>query len=173
MLKLIVAIGKNNEMGMGSGLLEHFSEDLKHFKRTTRGHIVVVGRNTFDGFPEHMKEFPSRYGIVITSRPRELDNYINKKVVTVPSLDTVLDIYEQDLEQHGLNEEQHIFISGGARVYAEALESGKIEEMIITHINKDYPDATHYFPKFDESKWEVFKVEELTDELTIKHYRRA
>lgn len=79
MIKIIVAVGKNNEIGIGDQLLGHYPEDLKHFKYTTRGQIVLVGRKTFDGFSEFMKGLPSRFGIVLTSRPEEIARYLGKE----------------------------------------------------------------------------------------------
>ena len=56
-------------IGVDGGLPWHLSEDLKFFARTTIGHPVVMGRRTWDSFPERFRPLPGRQNIVITSRP--------------------------------------------------------------------------------------------------------
>lgn len=168
MIKIIVAIGKNNEMGIGDKLLGHFPEDLKHFKHMTRGNLVVVGKKTFDGFPEHMKEFPSRYGIILTSDPESVKHYLNKKVSWSDSLIKLVESYKN----YNFNETINMYISGGESVYRAAMELPELEELIVTHINKEFPEATHFFPYIDLNIWHETESWNLTEEMTVIRYVR-
>ena len=48
MITIVVAVGKNSEIGKGNQLLWHLPKDLKHFKEITNGHPVIMGRKTYD-----------------------------------------------------------------------------------------------------------------------------
>ena len=63
MISIIVALGKNNEIGKGNALLWHMPADMKYFRETTRGHTVVMGRKTFESMD---RPLPNRKNIVIT-----------------------------------------------------------------------------------------------------------
>jgi dihydrofolate reductase len=63
-ISLIAAIGKNNELGKGNDLVFRLPADMKHFRDTTRGHTVIMGRKTFESLPNG--PLPARRNIVIT-----------------------------------------------------------------------------------------------------------
>lgn len=60
---MVAAIGKNRELGKDNKLLWHISDDLKHFKEVTSGHVVIMGRKTFESIG---RPLPNRVNIVIT-----------------------------------------------------------------------------------------------------------
>ncbi|MBI1961210.1 MAG: dihydrofolate reductase, partial [Parcubacteria group bacterium] len=64
-ISAIAAIGKNRELGLKGKLPWHVPEDLKHFKETTFGHPVIMGRKTFESLGIK-KPLPGRLNIVIT-----------------------------------------------------------------------------------------------------------
>jgi len=83
MLSLIAAISENNCIGKDNALLWDIPEDMKHFKNVTFGHIVLMGRNTWESIPEKFRPLPNRKNIVVT-----LDkNYQAKGCETRYSLD--------------------------------------------------------------------------------------
>ena len=69
MVSIIVAVAENGVIGDRNTLLWHISEDLKHFKRTTTGHPVVMGRKTFESLG---RPLPNRTNVVVTRQTLEL-----------------------------------------------------------------------------------------------------
>ena len=63
MFSLIVAVGKNNEIGKNNQLLWHIPEDLKNFKKITTGKMVIMGRNTYKSIG---RALPNRTNIVLS-----------------------------------------------------------------------------------------------------------
>ena len=83
-VSIVVAIGKNRELGKGGKLLWYIPEDLKRFKALTLGHPVILGRKTFESIVASLgKPLPGRTNIVIT---RDAD-YSYPEVVFVHSLE--------------------------------------------------------------------------------------
>ena len=65
-LALIVAVARNGVIGKGGSLPWHLSEDLRHFKKTTTGHAVIMGRKTYDSIGHPL---PKRRNIVVSTKP--------------------------------------------------------------------------------------------------------
>ena len=102
---LVVAMTSEGLIGRGGGLPWHEPADLKHFKATTMGHAIIMGRRTFDSIG---KPLPGRRNIVISRRepPPDVDG--------VPSLTAALDLCR-------MRGESIAFVIGGAMVFADAL----------------------------------------------------
>ena len=71
-LKAIVAVALNGVIGNGLDIPWHISEDFKHFKKTTTGGIIVMGRKTWQSLGE--RPLPNRENVVITSTPENVKN---------------------------------------------------------------------------------------------------
>ena len=73
-LTLIAAIGKKNELGKNNGMIWNLAQDLKFFRKQTSGHMIVMGRKTFESLPGML---PKRHHIVISrskpSLPEEVE----------------------------------------------------------------------------------------------------
>lgn len=155
MISLIVAIGKNNEIGKGNTLLFNMPADMKHFRDTTRGHAVIMGRKTFESLPNG--PLPNRRNIVIT-RDKE---YICEGIEVVHSLDEALELFE--------NKDEEVFIIGGAEIYKQAIE--KADKLYITHIDAEDKDADSFFPIIDKEIWKIKSRENFSaDEKNIFDY---
>ena len=63
---LIVALGRNNEIGKDNDLVWHLPRDMKFFKDTTAGHTVVMGRKNWESIPKKFRPLPNRQNIVLT-----------------------------------------------------------------------------------------------------------
>lgn len=137
MLSLIAAIGKNNELGKDNTLLWSMPADMKHFRETTSGHAVIMGRKTFESIG---KALPNRRNIVIT---RDVSYKVDGIEIT-HSLEEALGFFEN------LNEE--VFIIGGGELYKQGIE--KADKLYITRVDCETPDADTYFPAIDENKWQ-------------------
>lgn len=135
MLSLIVAIAQNNAIGKGNDLLWHLSDDLKHFKRTTSGHPIIMGRKTFESFGS--RPLPKRTNIIIT---RQVD-YQAPGCVVVHSLAEALAAVPKNDEA---------FIIGGGEIYRQALPD--VDKMHITIVHHDF-DADTWFPDYLPEQW--------------------
>ncbi|MBQ7739796.1 MAG: dihydrofolate reductase [Eubacterium sp.] len=130
-VNLIVAVGKNNEIGKGNDLIWHFKEDMKFFKETTMGSAVIMGRKTFESLP---KALPGRKNIIITNN----SDYSAEGAEVVNSID-------EALEKAGDN----AFVIGGASIYKAMLPL--CDKLYITEIDAVCNDAEVFFPEYDKS----------------------
>ncbi|MDR0506704.1 MAG: dihydrofolate reductase [Dysgonamonadaceae bacterium] len=135
-VSIIVAIGKNGEIGKGNSLLCHLPADLKHFKEITSGHTIIMGRKTFESLPSGA--LPNRRNIVI-SRNSEL------------KLEGAEVCQSLDYAFLKLVDENEVFIIGGAQIYELALPFA--DRLYITKIHAAFPDADVFFPDVDFRKW--------------------
>jgi len=105
-LGLIVAVSQNGVIGTGNELPWHLPQDLKHFRRTTMGHSIILGRKTWDSIGRPLK---GRHILVVS---RSLDLHMDG-VDSAPSLDAAMELARaQDPEP---------IIAGGSSIYALAL----------------------------------------------------
>lgn len=154
MLSLIACIGKHNELGRKGGLCFRIREDLQLFKRLTEGHSVIMGYNTFMSLNGGLKK---RKNYVLTHQPLAS---IRKDDLSI--------IYTEDFE--GLvvmatSQPNHkYYVIGGAKIYEQFI--GKVDEMILTHVNQSDPDADVFFPKFNDSEWKVEEVGHINSHFT-------
>ncbi|GAB4328629.1 MAG: dihydrofolate reductase [Bacteroidales bacterium] len=154
-ISIIVAIAKNWAIGKDNRLLWHLSDDLKRFKALTMGHTIVMGRNTFFSLPR--RPLPGRHHIVLTNIPDE----------KIEGCEMALSI-EEAIAKMPRGEES--FVIGGASVYSQFLPLA--DKLYITWVDREY-EADAFFPKFDESEWEVESQEDHheTDEKNPIPYR--
>ena len=141
-VSLIVAVSENGVIGRDGGLPWRLSADLKHFKSTTMGHHLIIGRRTWD---EVGKPLPGRTMVVVTrSRRFEPEN-----VRVAHSLKEALDIARNDDEP---------FIGGGAHIYRMALENDLVDRIYLTRVHAEVEGDT-YFPKIDLDEWDLVSEE--------------
>lgn len=143
-ISLIVAVARNGVIGKSTGEMSwHVSEEFKHFKETTEGHPVLMGRKTFETLGKPLKE---RLNIVLTKNPGYKTAFNDVLIFT--SLDEAVDYCRK-------NNFEKIFIIGGAEIYKTALPI--VDEMIISRM-KFEAEGDVYFPAFDEKEWSVEKI---------------
>ncbi len=146
MISIIVAVAENNVIGNNNELLWHLSEDLKRFKRITRGHTVVMGRNTYLSLPK--RPLPDRRNIVISDRKEETF----EGCVMTSSVNEVLEKCKH---------EEEVFVIGGGMVYKQFMDIA--DKLYITRVHKAFEGDT-CFPDILYEKWKlVDKQENLTD----------
>ncbi len=134
MLSIIVAASENNVIGKNNQLLWHLPDDLKHFKATTKGHHVIVGRKTYES---QGRPLPQRTNIIVT-RNR---NYNAEGCIVVDSLDKALNLTQQDDEP---------FIIGGEQIYRMALPL--VDRIYLTWVHAEFEGDT-FFPELDMQHW--------------------
>lgn len=139
MIKIIAAIGKNNELGKNNDLIWHLPGDLKFFKQQTQGKIVAMGRNTFNSLP---KKLPNRKHIVLT----DIEDF-NKDISDVEVIYNGMSFARKCLLEA---EKEDVFIIGGASVYKMFISFA--DELYLTEIEAE-AKADVYFPAFDKSQF--------------------
>jgi dihydrofolate reductase len=128
-LSLIAAVARNGVIGKDNALLFRLPEDLQHFKRSTLGSPVIMGRKTWDSLPARMRPLPGRVNIVITRNPQ----WHSEGAVAVNSLQAAL-------AQAG--NAAKVFVIGGAELYASALPLA--DEMLLTEVDRDFDGDVHF-----------------------------
>ena len=145
-ITLIVAMDKNRGIGKDNDLMWHLPSDMKFFKDTTSGHIVVMGRKNFESIPEKYRPLANRENVLLTRNT----SFKAEGCSVVHSVDECVNLFSE-------NEERTMFIIGGGEIYRQTIEMDLLDEMYITHVNKSY-DADTFFPAFDLKKWKVETV---------------
>jgi dihydrofolate reductase len=121
----IAAVGRNGALGINGRLPWDLPEDLRFFRDSTRGHIVVMGRKTFDSLG---KPLPKRENAVIT-RDR---SFSPPGVRVFHDLETALEFYRSSPEFR----DRDLYVIGGAEIYRLALEA--VDEIHLTEIEGDF-----------------------------------
>ncbi len=158
MIKIIAAIGRNNELGKNNNLIWHLPGDLKFFKEQTIGHTVAMGKNTFDSLP---KKLPNRKHMVLTDT-----EVFNKDVSDVGVFSNAYEFVRECLLEA---EKEDLFIIGGASIYNMFI--GCADELYLTEIDAS-SDADVFFPEFDKTEFEREILGEGEDNgVRYKHVR--
>ena len=148
MLSIIVAKAKNNIIGKDNKLLWNLPADMKRFKEITSGHVIIMGRKTFESIG---KVLPNRKHIIF-SQNRDL-KYDDENVEVVHSMLEIKEYIDNDEEN---------FVIGGAMIYN--LLMPHVTKMYVTQVNKDF-EGDAFFPKINEDVWQVVEEEKgLVDE---------
>ncbi len=134
-IHLIVARARNGVIGGGNKMLWHIPEDFAHFKKTTMGHPIVMGRKTWESIG---RPLPGRKNVVVT---RSAD-YEAKGAQTVSSLEAAFAL---------LKDEPEVFVLGGGEIYRAAMPFAAT--LWITEIDADFEGDTT-FPKVDGASWQ-------------------
>lgn len=145
-MNLIVNADKNWGIGRENQLLVHIPNDMKMFRQTTTGKVVVMGRKTLESFPNGMP-LPKRTNIVLTTD----QDYDGRGAIVVHSEDELF----EELKQYA---DEDIFIIGGESIYRMLLPY--CDTAYVTRLDYAY-DADTYFPDLDARKeWEIVKESE-------------
>lgn len=148
-MNLIVAVDKNWAIGNQNKLLVSIPADMKFFRETTTGKVVVMGRKTLESFPGG-QPLKNRTNIVLTKDR----NYHVKDAVIVHSLEELMD----ELNKYP---DDSVYVIGGESVYKMMLPY--CTDAYITKIDHAY-DADTFFPNLDET--EEWVLEGETEEQT-------
>lgn len=152
MFSLIVAVGKNNEIGKNNQLLWHIPEDLKNFKKITTGKRVIMGRNTYKSIG---RALPNRTNIVLSRNFLETDEKVKEDKKKYENETTKLEFYDdfQKVIEKYKDLKEEIFIIGGGEIYKKSLEMGIIKRIYMSRVDFSDNEADAYFPKIDLDKW--------------------
>jgi dihydrofolate reductase len=167
-LILIAAVDKNRGLGLNNQLIIDSKADMQHFKETTSGHVVLMGRKTF----ESMNNFclPNRYNYVLT-RSKVLEHKFRKSD-ELRHFDFGNDV---DFLMKCMSEQQHlykaekIFVIGGGEIYNQFINLA--DEIILTVFNDIEKEADTFFPNIDEKQFKLLTEEKLSDGGLILTYQ--
>ena len=122
-------------------------EDMAFFRSTTTGHPVIMGRRTWESFPERFRPLPGRTNIVITSSPERVDRDAAPGAVLTAS--SYAEAVRLARTSPGA---ERIWVIGGGEVYRQALEDAEhpVTEALVTVIDLDTDGDTHA-PELDDA----------------------
>ncbi len=153
---IVVAIGDNGVIGRDGDMPWPRTGDQKQFKELTMGHPIVMGRTTYESIGSPL---PGRTSIVLTRSPTwSVDGVVVAHTLT-------------DALAHGLGRDDEVFLIGGAQVYAQALERGLVDRMVVTHVHLS-PEGDAWFPEVDWTEW-VESDRQVFDGYDIATYDRS
>ncbi|MCL5008987.1 MAG: dihydrofolate reductase [Patescibacteria group bacterium] len=134
-ISLIAAIAKNLAIGKDNKLLYYIPEDLKRFKKLTSGHVIVMGKKTFESIGS--RPLPNRTNVIITKDP----------AFQAPGC-RVAHSVEEALDKARETEREEIFVIGGGSIYTQTI--GQADKLYITVIDRVHEDADAFFPAYPE-----------------------
>ena len=136
MITLIVAMGKNREIGKENQLLWHLPKDLKHFKELTSGYPIIMGRKTYESIG---KPLPNRTNIVISRK----NDWFEEGILIVGSI--------KEAVKFAKKIDEEVFIIGGGNIYEQTIDlADKLEVTLVDAVL----DADTFFPKINEKIWQ-------------------
>ncbi len=141
MIQIVAAIANNNVIGNGNAIPWRLPADLRHFKKLTMGHTLLMGRKTFESIG---KVLPGRTTIVIS-----------RGGFVAPQGVLVADSFDAALAKVPAGQEA--FVVGGAEIYELALS--RADKMHLTRIVAHFPGDT-MFPDWDPTEWKLDNSEE-------------
>jgi dihydrofolate reductase len=155
-MNIIAAVDKNWAIGKDNKLLVHIPDDMKFFRETTIGKVVVVGQKTLESFPGKAP-LKNRTNIVLTDNP----NYKVKDAIVVFSMEEL----QEELKKYP---SEDIYVIGGASIYRQLIDDCKVAH--ITKIDYAY-EADTWFPNLDKaSEWELAEKSEEQTYFDIEYY---
>lgn len=145
-LSLITAADEDGVIGIGNTLPWDLPADRKYFREKTKGHIVIMGRKTFDSIVEKLGHpLPDRRNVVIT---RSGDLYAGDYDM-VSSMDEAIELAERA-------QEEEAFIIGGQQIYELAMPFAN--RIYLTRIHHHF-EGDKYFPEIPANDWAIAKEE--------------
>lgn len=155
---LVAAVAENGAIGIDQSLPWDLPEDLEHFKKLTLGHVLVMGRATFESIG---RALPGRTTVVVTRQP----DWHALGVLTAADPVSAVELARTQAER--------VFVVGGAQIYQAVLDAALADEMVLTHVAVA-PKADTYFPEFQADDWESSRLSESVGPpaFAIVKYRR-
>ncbi|MFP5405889.1 MAG: dihydrofolate reductase [Gammaproteobacteria bacterium] len=141
-ITLIVARARNGVIGRGNAMPWHLPEDLRHFKTTTTGHAIVMGRRTFESIG---RPLPGRRTIVVTRDPR----WAHAGCERAGSLAEAVALAGRPGEDPAITTDE-AFIVGGAKLYADALRIA--DRALVTELELE-PEGDAFFEPPAPPQW--------------------
>lgn len=153
---LIAAMAGNGIIGKDGKMPWHSKEEFRHFRKTTLGYPVLMGRKTFESIGQPLE---GRLNIIL-SRDKHKNNELKNNTLVFDNLDAAIDFCKLDYTK--------IFICGGAQIYKQTIKIA--DEIILSKFHFNAEGDT-YFPDIIDDEWQITKEEEFS-EFTVFYYER-
>lgn len=150
---MIAAISEDRGLGKDNRLLFRIPEDMKHFREITKGHVVIMGRKTFESIG---RPLPDRTNIVVTRDPE-----------FSAAGCTVLTSLKDAIEYARTLNDPEIFLIGGAQVYQQGIAFAERLYLTVVHAT---PDADAFFPEYPDFSRVVSAREGRNDDYQYTFY---
>ncbi len=138
---MVAAVADNGVIGLDGDIPWSLPEDLKHFRATTKGNSVVMGRRTYESIGHPL---PFRSNIVVT---RQTDWAADGVLVAHSVADAIA---------MAADFEGDVMVIGGAQVYEAAMPHADVQVLTEVHLS---PEGDTYYPDFDRAEWTETKRE--------------
>jgi len=173
MISIIVATSNNGIIAVNGKIPWKCPADMQHFKETTTGNVVVMGRKTWDSIGN--KLLPNRTNVVISKSISNINfdprckEYLDKDIIPSHKLPFIATSIDGGIEvAHAasiFNENMETFIIGGADIYRQCLQKNIVDKIYLSSINDDliepYGDDSEVKTfHFDESQWNQIQSED-------------
>jgi dihydrofolate reductase len=135
-ITIIAAIARNRAIGLRGALPWHISEDLRRFKKLTSGHVVLMGRKTFESLG---RPLPNRRNVVVTS-------------ALIPGVECYPD---PESALRAVADQATVFVIGGGQLFSWML--GRADEFRLTLVHRD-AEADTFFPPYEEVLRQSFRL---------------
>jgi dihydrofolate reductase len=164
----IVAVAANGVIGRGGKIPWHLPEDLQHFRETTMGHAVLMGRKTWESIPWKYRPLPGRLNLIITRQGDYVIPGPPELVKTVRSLKEAQGLaHTAPLASLGTT---RLYVMGGGEVYRRCW--GLVDEWIVSQVFQA-PEGDTYFPWGDlNAEFEEGGSKPLSPNVTVTRYIR-
>ncbi len=134
---LVAAVAANGVIGRDNGLVFRHPADARHFRDTTMGAPVIMGRKTWESLPARFRPLPGRRNLVVTRQP----GYAAEGAETAASLDAALALAQGA---------RRVFVIGGGELYAQVLP--RAAELVLTEVQAELEGDVR-FPAIDPTQW--------------------
>ncbi|MEK7557855.1 MAG: dihydrofolate reductase [Patescibacteria group bacterium] len=167
MVSIICIIAKNRAIGFQNKLLYNIPEDMRHFKKTTTGHVVIMGKNTFHSINDN--PLPNRINIIIT---RDKKTQIttaydcNFPLITEKKDYLIANSIKESIKLAKKQHKGEIFFIGGSQIYEQAIPF--VNKLYLTIVDDKPKQADTFFPDYSEFKKIVIKKESELNGLKFK-----
>ncbi|WP_321312423.1 dihydrofolate reductase [Halarcobacter sp.] len=144
-ISMIVAYGKNWEIGLNNQMLWHISEDFKNFKQITSGHHLLMGRKTFESIG---KPLPNRTSLVLSN-----SGFEHEGVHTFNDVQEAFNFARK-------NAEEELFIIGGANIYNTLFPY--VDKMYLTEVDFE-GEADAFLEEIDFTNWDLVEQKDYAE----------
>lgn len=152
MISIIAIIAKNRAIGFQNKLLYNIPEDMKHFKKITTGHAVIMGKNTFNSI--NNRPLPNRVNIILTKDK----NFATQNCLIANSI-------EESIKLAKAQNKGEIFFIGGGQIYKQALLLA--DKLYLTIVDDEPKQADAFFPDYSKFKKIISKKNIKTNRYKI------
>lgn len=162
-LSSIAAMSSNRVIGVDNGLPWNIPEDTKFFRDMTKGHVMIMGRKTFDSFGG--KPLPGRFHIVITRN--EDYKFEDPNVEVVSNLKSALELAHMLSTKYNKKFGDEVFVIGGGEIYKQSMDV--VDRIYLTVIEKEFSGDAK-FPEFSEKEFDLTDKKDRIDPASGIHF---